>query len=67
MPVSLDSLPFDILHLIVSTLDVCDYIHLSGFGRCQSLLENESLARRTLLVNFWADDIHLQVRADRCT
>ncbi|KAF7509371.1 hypothetical protein GJ744_008094 [Endocarpon pusillum] len=49
MPTSLNSLPFDLVHVIASSLDVHDFVHLSRVSRhFQNLLQNESMARRTL-------------------
>ncbi len=51
MPASLSSLPFDLVHVIASSLDVHDFVHLSCISkRYQNLLQNESMARRTLQV-----------------
>ncbi|ERF76967.1 hypothetical protein EPUS_02679 [Endocarpon pusillum Z07020] len=51
MQTSLNSLPFDLVHVIASSLDVHDFVHLSRVSRrYQNLLQNESMARRTLQV-----------------
>lgn len=53
MPISLDSLPFDLIHVIASSLDVCDYVHLSRVSqRYHNLLQHEITSRKTLQVPF---------------
>jgi F-box domain len=51
MPASLNSLPFDLMHVVASSLDIRDYVHLSRVSkRCHNLLLNESIAWKTLQV-----------------
>ncbi|KAF7502149.1 hypothetical protein GJ744_006886 [Endocarpon pusillum] len=54
MPTSLNSLSFDLMHVIASSLDVHDFVHLSRVSRhFQILLQNESMARRMLQVCYF--------------
>jgi F-box domain len=51
MPASLNSLPFDLMHVVASSLNIRDYVHLSRVSkRCYNLLQNESIAWKTLQV-----------------
>jgi hypothetical protein len=51
MPASPGPLPFDLVHVVASSLDVSDYVHLSIVNkRYHELLQNESMASKALQV-----------------
>ena len=55
MTKNLDSLPYDVLYQVVSTLDCRDYIHLSQVNRAlNALTRGDSIARNTVTVRVCA-------------
>jgi F-box domain len=51
MGTSLESLPFDLMHIIASNLDIHDFVNLGRVSRrYHILLQNESISRKALQV-----------------